>query len=237
MIVYRALRLFFGIYLRLAHRTVIRGRERVPATGPLILCANHTSYLDAMLLALCTDRPIRFIIYREFYEAPLLRHILRWCGTIPVSQSGTDTEMFKTSLSVLRQGEVVGIFPEGRLSRTGLTTTAQPGAALLAAVSGAALVPITISGAFFVYPKGRRLPRPGTIRMTVHPPVAVDPVRKKDREYLRDVTDRVMMRIGKRVRGYYRVRGKIRRGAQQDVRRTTGKHARTVTPPTSGGTQ
>jgi len=236
MIVYRALRLFFGIYLRIAHRVVIRGAERIPATGPLVLFANHTSYLDSMLLALCTDRPVRFIIYRNFYDHPLFGPLVRNCGAIPVSQSGSDAEAFKASLAFLKQGEVIGIFPEGKLSLTGLPSPAQSGAALMAAAAGALLVPVSITGAFFVYPKGKWIPRPGTIRVTVHPPVPVDPGRKKDREYLRNVTDRVMMRIGKRVRGYYRVRGKKRRGARQDVRRPPGMGARPALPPTSGGT-
>lgn len=211
MIVYRALRLLFTLYLRTVHQLVIRGSVRFPLSGPVIVCANHTSYLDAMLVALCTPRPVRFMVSREFYAHPFLGFFIRRGGGIPVNQSGTDADAFRTALEALRSGEVVGIFPEGRLSRTGLPSAGRPGAALLAARAGAPLVPVTITGAFFSYPKGQRFPTPGGIRVTVHPPVPVDPARRRERDYLWAVTERLMALIGRRVRGYYRVRGKKRR--------------------------
>lgn len=232
MILYRTLRFCFSLYLRVVHRLIIRGGERLPVTGPVIICANHTSYLDAMLISLCTPRPVRFMVFRDFYEHPVLGFFIRRGGGIPVSQNGTDAEAFKTALGALKQGKVIGIFPEGRLSRTGLTSPGRPGAALLAAISGASLVPVTISGAFFIYPKGQMFPRPGGIRVTIHAPVTVDSGRKKDHEYLRDVTERLMMRIGKLVRGYYRMRGKNRRAAARKVRRQSTARTRSTTHPT-----
>ena len=236
MILYRVLRFCFFLYLRIVHRLIIRGSERVPVAGPAIICANHTSYLDAMLMSLCTPRQVRFMVFRDFYEHPVLGFFIRRGGGIPVNQNGTDAEAFKTALGALKQGEVIGIFPEGRLSRTGLPSTGRPGAALLAAISGASLVPVTIAGAFFIYPKGQILPRPGVIRIMIHPPVTVDPGRKKDREYLQVVIDRLMIRIGKRVRGYYRMRGKKRRGTAQKTRRHAEVRARTTVRQTLEGT-
>ena len=236
MILYRVLRFGFSIYLRIVHRLIIRGRERVPVSGPAIICANHTSYLDAMLMSLCTSRQVRFMVFRDFYEHPFLGFIIRRGGGIPVSQNGTDAEAFKTALGVLKQGEVLGIFPEGKLSRTGLPSTGRPGAALFAALSRAPLVPVTIAGAFFIYPKGRMFPRLGGIRITIHAPIFVDLKRKKDHGYLQDMTDRLMMRIGKRVRGYYRVRGKKRRAAKPKVHRHAEMRTRATARQTHGGT-
>lgn len=225
MIVYHLLRPLFSLYLYTIHRLVIRGQQRIPATGPVILCANHTSYLDAMLLGLCTRRPVSFMVFREFHDHPFLGFFIRNGGGIPVNQTGTDTEAFKTALAVLKRGGVIGIFPEGRLSRTGLPSAGRPGAALLAASAGALLIPVSITGAFFVYPKGKKLPRPGAIQVTVHPPVPVEPARKRDKNYLMAVTERVMARMGKRIRGYYRIRGNRRRAgasaANQSHSRTT----------------
>ena len=235
MILYRTLRFCSSIYLRIIHRLIIRGSERLPVTGPVIICANHTSYLDALLLSLCTPRQVRFMVFRDFYDHPFLGFFIRRGGGIPVSQNGTDAEAFKTALSVLKQGNVIGIFPEGRLSRTGLTSQGRPGAALLAAISGAPLVPVTIAGAFFIYPKGKMLPRPGNIRVTIHVPVTVEPGRKKDHVYLQYVTDRLMRRIGKMVRGYYRIRGKKRRTSASRTRRETNVRTRTTVRPVREG--
>ena len=237
MSLYRTLRFCSSFYLRIIHRLIIRGSERLPATGPAIICANHTSYLDALLMSLCTPRQVRFMVFRDFYDHPFFGFFIRRGGGIPVSQNGTDAEAFKTALSVLKQGNVIGIFPEGRLSRTGLTSQGRPGAALLAAISGAPLVPVTIAGAFFIYPKGKRLPRPGNIRVTIHAPVTVEPGRKKDHVYLQHVTDRLMMRIGKMLRGYYRIRGNKRRTAALRIHRHTNVRTKTAGHPTCKGTQ
>ncbi len=192
MILYRLLRVFFSPWLRLGHGLAISGLERVPASGPLILCANHSSYYDSMLLGLCSRRPVRFLIVDDFYRHRLLGFFIRHCGAIPVTLKGGDREALRRGTEILRSGGVLGIFPEGRLTRTGHVGGGKPGAALLAAAAGALIVPVTIRGAYDVYPRGQRLPRPGRISLQVHEPVEVDPARRHDREYLRQVTDEVM---------------------------------------------
>jgi 1-acyl-sn-glycerol-3-phosphate acyltransferase len=206
---YLFLRTLSSLYLRIFHRVDIRNAGRIPATGGIVICANHTSYFDSMLLALCTPRRIRFVILRSFYEHPLLGYFIRSCGAIPVGQRGGDREALREAAEALRAGEAVAVFPEGRLSRTGVPGPARPGAALLAAEAGVPLIPVTISGAFFVYPKGRRLPRPGRkIVVTVHPPVRPDPQQGRERGHLAELTGRVMGRIEKRMKGYLRKTGR-----------------------------
>jgi len=193
---YRLLRLFFSLWLRLGHGLTISGLERIPDTEPLILCANHSSYYDAMLLALCTRRPVRFLIIDDFYRHPVLGFFIRHCGAIPVTLRGGDREALRRGMEILREGGLLGIFPEGRLTRTGHVGGGKPGAALLASAAGALIVPVTIRGAYGVYPRGQRLPRPGRISLVVHEAVPVDSARRHDREYLREVTERVMGVIG-----------------------------------------
>lgn len=217
MILYRFLRAFFSGYLRTMHRMKICGRERIPAAGPVIICANHSSYFDAMLITLCTPRLVRFMVARDFYDHPVLGFFIKRAGGIPVSLSGVDAAACKTALAVLKEGGIVSIFPEGRLSRTGLPSSARPGAAFLAAASDAPIVPVSVTGAFFCYPRGRRLPRPGQIRVTVHAALTVDNRQKRDPGFLRYLTNRVMAVIGRRVRGYYRLRGKKRRNVMPSV--------------------
>lgn len=195
--IYRLLRFFFRLYLRLFHLVEVRGAEHIPATGPVILCANHSSYLDSMLVAVCTERPVRFLIHHAFYRHPLLGFFVRSCGAVPITQGRSDKEAMRRAALLLEQGEVLGIFPEGGLTRTGLPVPGKPGAALLAATVGAPIVPITITGAFFAYPKGEKIPRPGTITVKVHPPLPVDPVRRREKGYLQEVTDAVMERVSR----------------------------------------
>lgn len=195
--VYRLLSFFFRRYLHLLHLVEVSGAEHIPAKGPVILCANHSSYLDSMLVGICTRRPVRFLIHQAFYRHRLFGFFIRSCGAIPVTQGHSDREAMRRATALLARGEVLGIFPEGRLSRTGLPAPGKPGAALLAATVGAPIVPITIAGAFFVYPKGEKFPRPGKISIKVHPQLPVDPARRKEKRYLEGVTGAVMERIAR----------------------------------------
>lgn len=209
--IYNLLRLLFNIHLRLFHLVEITGKENIPAKGPVILCANHSSYFDSMLVALCTRRAVRFLIYKAFYDHDILGFFIKGCGAIPVTQKGSDREALRKGLNVLRSGGVLGIFPEGRLSRTGLLSSAKPGAALLAAASAAPIVPISISGAFFVYPKGRRFPRAGRITVRVHPPIKPEHTGVRDRGRLDRLTKRVMAPIKESLRSCRRRRRRTTR--------------------------
>jgi 1-acyl-sn-glycerol-3-phosphate acyltransferase len=210
MPVYRLLRVFFALYLRMFHLLRIKGMAQVPVDGPVILCANHSSYFDSMLLALCTRRQVHFLIHHSFYHHPLFGWIVRKCGAIPIAQSGNDKEAMSRALAILKGGGVLGIFPEGRLSRTGLPDEGKPGAALLAAASGAVIVPVTISGAYAVFPKGQKRPGGGAILVEIHRPVQSDRTKRKDKGYLHSVTDEVMSRISRRLTAYVRMTSRKR---------------------------
>jgi len=205
---YRLLYIFFTAYMRLGHRLEIVGKEHIPAAGPVILCANHSSYFDSMLVGLCTPRPVRFLIYHSFYHHPLLGFIVRSCGGIPVILRGADRAALASAKAVLEYGGVLGVFPEGRLSRTGLPGSGKPGAALLAAATGACIVPISISGAYSVFPRGRMFPLPGRIRVHIHPPVVVSRQSPRRNHNLQETIKTVMARIRRGVDPLFGRRGK-----------------------------
>jgi len=190
---YELLRIFFTVYLKLFYRLKIIGKENIPEAGPLLLCANHSSFFDSMLVGLCTKRKVRFIIYERYYHNWLLGPFIRILKAIPVADRGINKEATKKALEILKGGGVIGIFPEGRLTRTGLIGPAERGVALLAALTNACIVPITITGAFSVYPKGRILPKlSGKITVRVHPSLSLDASRRKEEGYLKSITDQVM---------------------------------------------
>jgi 1-acyl-sn-glycerol-3-phosphate acyltransferase len=195
--IYAVLRVFFTVYLRLFHSLKITGAECIPDVGSVILCANHSSYFDSMLIGLCTRRQVHFLVYDTFYRHWFLGPFIQACGAIPVTENGINKEAMKKALTVLKNGGVIGIFPEGRLTQTGFLSTGNPGAAMLAALSRAPIVPITIMGAFFVYPKGKKFPGHDKIMVKVNPPVTVDPVRRREKGYLQSVINEVMGCIGR----------------------------------------
>jgi 1-acyl-sn-glycerol-3-phosphate acyltransferase len=141
---YAAFRLLW-IYCKLWHGVRPRGRDPLPPSGPVILVSNHTSTSDPMFLQCGTHRIISFIMAREFYSIRFLRPIFNLNKTILVSRRGHDMTAIRAALRALREGRVVGIFPEGgiHLDRNSLGEF-KPGTALLALWSQAPVIPVCI---------------------------------------------------------------------------------------------
>ena len=155
------------------------GEEKMPASGPAVIAANHPSYLDPILLSLQARRPIRFMAWDALFRVPLMGWLMRLFGAFPVDvRKGKGREAYEKAKGLLERGEVVGIFPEGKRSRTGwLEPALREGAARLAWETGAPLVPATIAGAYRAWPHFQSLPRPARIRVRFHDPIDPSPWR------------------------------------------------------------
>ncbi len=116
---------------RMRYSVRIQGASRVPAAGGALIVCNHVSYVDTVILSLACSRPIRFVSYEGFFSTPVLGQILRLFGTIPVSSIRARDAIVKASDGI-RRGELVCIFPEGQLTRTGSLMALKPGFELIA---------------------------------------------------------------------------------------------------------
>jgi 1-acyl-sn-glycerol-3-phosphate acyltransferase len=172
---------FVRLYLGLTRE----GLEHVPRRGAAILICNHASYMDPILLGSATPRAIHFVVLRWMYDLILLRWFYWGMGTIPVRGSGQDTHGIKRAIHALSRGRVVGIFPEGTRSQDGSLRETRPGAAMIAALSGAPVVPVYIDGARESLPVGGRFPAPARIHVRFGPPLCFARDRARaDREVL-----------------------------------------------------
>ena len=193
---YRLLRAVSSLprwYLRLR----VEGAGHIPATGPCLIAANHASYLDPVVLAMACPRPVRFIMSRAFYERRSIHWICRATGAIPVENNPRDLGSLRRTLRALREGAVVGIFPEGGRSHDGTLMPAKPGAALLALRAGVPLLPAGILGTFAALSRHQRFPRRGPILVRFGPPVAF-PAQWREgaaKEHLEEATALLMERI------------------------------------------
>lgn len=149
------------------------GVENVPRQGGAVIAANHPSYLDPILLSLRVDRPIRFMAWDGLFRVPVLSHLLRLFGAFPVdTRSGKGREAYERAKALVEDGKLVGIFPEGKRSRSGwLELGLREGVARLAWETGAPLVPATIAGAFRAWPHYQSLPKPARIKVRFHEPL------------------------------------------------------------------
>jgi 1-acyl-sn-glycerol-3-phosphate acyltransferase len=155
------------------------GEEKVPAEGGAVVSANHPSYLDPILLSLQVKRPIRFMAWNALFRVPLLGALVRLFGAFPVdTRPGRGGAAYEAAKALVLEGHLVGIFPEGKRSRTGwMEEDLRAGAARLALETGAPLVPATIRGAFRAWPYFRALPEPAKIHVRYHDPVDPLPFR------------------------------------------------------------
>jgi 1-acyl-sn-glycerol-3-phosphate acyltransferase len=165
---------FSGAVLRLAaaclSRTRVEGLEHLPESGPVLVICNHCSNADGMLLMAfvvpAMGRPMTWLGKEEATRWPIFGWGMRQNGVVGVRRGAGDLEAFKLARSVLDQGKVLTIFPEGTRSPSGALAEAKEGATVLAVRSGSPILPIAIVGSQRFWPKGKLLPRIGR-RMTV----------------------------------------------------------------------
>lgn len=129
----------------LLYRVRSRGAEHIPKSGGVLLIANHISYVDVVALQLACPRPIRFIGYRGLSEHAFFDFVFRTCGVIPIS-SASPTEGMRMAIKALQAGEVVLIFPEGSISRTGQLMAIRKGFEVLARRAQVPVVPAFVDG-------------------------------------------------------------------------------------------
>lgn len=153
----------------------VHGAEHFPRTGPVIIAANHVGVIDGPLLAIFAPRPAHALTKIEMFQGRL-GGFLRLSGQIPLDRFHTDPRAVKTSLRVLRDRRVVGIFPEGARG-AGELDLFHRGAAYLAMVTGAPIVPLIMFGTREPGGSSSSLPRKrAVIDMVFCPPYAVDAV-------------------------------------------------------------
>jgi 1-acyl-sn-glycerol-3-phosphate acyltransferase len=149
--------------MRAIWRPRVSGLEHIPETGPVILASNHRSVVDSLVIPVVTRRPVYFLAKNEYFVKPLTRTLMLGLNQIPVDRSGGRASLMAldAALPVLRDGRVLGIFPEGTRSPDGRLYRGRPGVAKLALDAGATIVPVGLFGTEQVQPIGSRMPRFG----------------------------------------------------------------------------
>jgi 1-acyl-sn-glycerol-3-phosphate acyltransferase len=178
MLLAAALRPILRPLTRVAFRPDVTGAEHVPRTGPVILAANHLSFVDSFLIPLTTPRRVSFLAKEEYFARPgPTRMIMTGIDAIPVPRDGfrAAQQSLEVALGVLRAGGAFGIHPEGSRSRDGRLYRGRTGVAWLALASGAPVVPVAILGTDRIQPVGASFPRPGRVTVRFGEPLRFTP--------------------------------------------------------------
>ena len=179
--------------LRHGMRWALEGEDHLPRSGPIIVAANHISYLDPLAIALVADRRgrrVRYLAKRELFDRAGLGTFLRAAGQIPVARGTADAAgALEDAVRALRDGQCVVVFPEGTISLDLEPMAGRTGTARLAALSGVPVVPLGIWGTHRTMTKGR----PPRWRAGVATSVVLGPpVTVGHEEDLHAATDRIM---------------------------------------------
>ena len=165
----------------------LRQVGRPPSGGTYIIAPNHTSYMDPMLIQLLLPRHVTFMMDAGIFRVRLMNWFFKFWGAIPVSTTGRSAAgAMKTALGAARGGELLGVFPEGRISLDGKLQEGRGGVSVLMQRAGVPVVPVAIIGAFEVLPKSARFPRFGTIKVVWGEPIHVSVNNTFDRREAAD---------------------------------------------------
>ncbi len=170
------LRLLLWIATHTLYRIHLEGRENIPAKGGALLAPNHISMVDAVLLIASIDRPIRFIMFKDIYDHPLMKPFARIMGVIPISSQLRPRELIqslRTATQALKEGEIVCIFPEGQMTRTGQLLPFRRGMEKIVKGANVPIIPANLGGVWgsifsfergrFLWKLPRKLPYPVTV--------------------------------------------------------------------------
>ncbi|MDO3679198.1 lysophospholipid acyltransferase family protein [Paenibacillus ehimensis] len=176
-----------GVF-RVLFRTVFflraEGVENIPAEGAVVLCGNHTSNWDPPLMGSPLKRKVHYMAKAELFDVPVLGYVLPRIAAFPVKRGGVSKESIRLSMQLLKDGEIMGIFPEGTRSNAG--GMGKKGAASLALKTGAVVIPAAIIGNYKPF-------RP--MKVVYGPPVDLSEFENSGSEGLEQATDKIMSTI------------------------------------------
>ncbi|MCL7929323.1 1-acyl-sn-glycerol-3-phosphate acyltransferase [Halomonas llamarensis] len=183
--------------MRICYRLTVRGRHHVPITGAALMVCNHVSYMDALVLGGASPRPVRFVMDQPIFESPWLKWWFQLVGAIPIESERRNPGSLRRALEevsqALKNGEIVMVFPEGRLSPDGEIHTFRRGLEKILARDNVPVVPAGLAGLWGSWTSNeggqplKKWPKRFRAKVSLHFGPSVDPRMTQDvalRRYL-----------------------------------------------------
>ena len=186
----RIIKFILKILVIIVYRPKIVGAENIEEGKPALICPNHVHALDSVVIVLMNKRVIRVLAKEVLFKNPVLRWLASIFGVYPVKQNNKSMESMKISLKILKNNELLLIFPEGTRKGMAKGVKAKEGAIKLAAKSNAPIIPVGVQGSF----------RPFTrVKLNIGKPINYNLTKEElnDKEKLRELTDGLMDEIVK----------------------------------------
>ncbi|MCK4306724.1 1-acyl-sn-glycerol-3-phosphate acyltransferase [candidate division WOR-3 bacterium] len=192
-IIHSILRVILAVYIRLG--TV--GLENIPKQGGVILAPNHPSDSDSFILGTAIRRQLHTMGKEELFRKRFTEFIFRKLNAFPVKRGRVDREAIRTAVSVLKEGHIIDMYPEGTVSKDSFLQEPKLGTAFVALQAKTPVVPVAMIGTFNVMSKGQKFPRPHKVIIRFGKPLYFDEYYDKsyNKEILKIVTKQIMSEI------------------------------------------
>ncbi|MEW9500226.1 lysophospholipid acyltransferase family protein [Jeotgalibacillus marinus] len=161
------------------------GLEHFPKEGGVLLCANHIALLDPPVVGLTAPRPVSFMAKDELFQAPILKQLLPNIRAFPVKRGMSDREALRRGLGILKEGNVMGLFPEGTRSEDGEIKKGLAGAGFFALRSKADVIPCAIIGPYKPFKR---------LKVVYGKPIPMDELRER-KASAEEATELIMCHI------------------------------------------
>lgn len=154
--IYSFSRFLLATLFKTAYRVQVMGSENIPEKGRIILCSNHISYIDPLVIAAFFPRYIFFMAKREVFVNKFLASVVTFFNSFPVNRDAFNRQAVKYSISILNDEEVIGIFPEGTRSTDGVIRKGHRGLGLISIKANCPILPVALSGTNKIIQKPRK---------------------------------------------------------------------------------
>lgn len=188
---YSAIKAILYYFFKLVFRYEMMGTENIPAKGGVIIAANHISLWDPPAVGAGLTRPIHFMAKEELFAIPVFKWIITKMNAFPVRRGAADRTAIRYAINLLKDGEVLGLFPEGTRSKTGILGKPEPGIAMIALKAGVPIVPAAIIGTNQVGKAGCILPK---FIIKYGKPIIIEQ-GKNDKETMEQLSVKIMQEI------------------------------------------
>lgn len=175
---------------KIIFRIEIKNADRIPQEGKLIICGNHISLLDPVMVAIASPRQISYMAKKELFKYKLLNKVFRSLGAFPVDRSRGDISAIKNSLKILKEDKVLGIFPEGTRVKEKDVSSAKAGISMIAVKAKSPVLPIYIDTKYKLF---------GKVKVIVGEPIFLDEYygQKLTNEAYKDISIDIMDKLYK----------------------------------------
>lgn len=184
---YRFARSVVKIILSPLYQIETIGLENIPKEGGVLLCSNHINNLDPPIVGITMNRSVVFMAKEELFHVPVLKKLLPHLHAFPVKRGKADREALRKGLETLREGKVLGVFPEGTRSKTGELGKGMAGVGFFALKTDAHVIPCGIIGPYKLFRK---------VKVVYGKPVSIEGLRNQ-KASADEATELIMTHIQK----------------------------------------